>query len=663
MDRKIHFNELVSGMTQDKSTAVKYADHLEELFDFLVPERVGPEFAAAVQTGDYTEAVRLCAAFYREKPDLAVPELSAKGKYDIPAADKAATGGMREINIDWNFPDGDVDFLFDPTAIIKPINHEWLWQLNRHSFWTVMARAYQATGDEKYAKAFEKQLLKWIAQTDIPEKWNGPGSAWRTIECGLRLLGSWQVAFDGFRKSPWVSDTALLLMIASMHRQSIHLVDHPTTQNWLMMESNGVFTFSALFPELKDAEVNREIAANRLITELSVQILPDGMHDELSPDYQGVVYTCAANFYGLAAALDLADEIPVQFDQLIRGTAKAAVLLSTPGFTQPRTNDTYTIPTTHFTRRSEMLLGEDPVFRFVNSNRVEGKPPAGDTPSVLLPYAGFAVMRSDWGNDATYLCFDVGPLGTGHMHQDKLNINLYKGNQELIYDDGGGQYEESEARYYGVSGYDHNTVLVDGTAQNRKIPLKQSKPVDVRWISTEEFDYAAASYTDTFGPDFLKPAIHTREVRFCKPGFFCVTDHLRAIDGTVHDYEVLFHLDTLHVKMLNEYQNGVISQYGKEYEVAIIPLEDPESVELHQISAQTEPCYQGWYVGRNENNLHEAITVSRAVRQVKDFCFTTLLFPVTGEAELPDILRTQDGTVTVNFRGKKYSFSLSHLNQ
>ena len=97
--------------------------------------------------------------------------------------------------------------------------------------------------------------------------------------------------------------------------------------------------------------------------------------------------------------------------------------------------------------------------------------------------------------------------------------------------------------------------------------------------------------------------------------------------------------------------------------MAIIPLEDPESVELHQISAQTEPCYQGWYVGRNENNLPEAITVSRAVRQVKDFCFTTLLFPVTGEAELPDILRTQDGTVTVNFRGKKYSFSLSHLNQ
>ncbi len=82
-----------------------------------------------------------------------------------------------------------------------------------------MARAFRDTGDERYALAFRTQLLRWIAQTDAPAvNRNGPGSAWRTIECGLRLLRSWQVAFDGFCKH--LDDATLLLMIASMHRQA-----------------------------------------------------------------------------------------------------------------------------------------------------------------------------------------------------------------------------------------------------------------------------------------------------------------------------------------------------------------------------------------------------------------------------------------------------------
>ena len=662
MDRFDQFLKIAGTITGDESTAKKYAEHLEELFSFLDPARISEACLASIAAGDYAEAVRLCAAYYREKADSHVPELSAKGTFDIAAADKAAAGGMRVINIDHCFLEGDVDFLFNPTLIHGPVNHEWLWGMNRHGCWINMARTYRATGDSKYALAFEKQLLKWIAQTYIPENWNGPGSAWRTIECGLRLMGSWQVAFDGFKNA--VSDLSLLLMIASMHRQSVHLVKHPTSHNWLMMEANGAYTFSALFPELKDAKENRQIAAGWLQEELEKQILPDGMHDELSPDYQSVVYNCAASFYGLAKALGIDSEIPEEFTDMIRSTAKAAVLLSTPGFTQPRTNDTYTISTDVFTQKTEALFGYDPVMRFVNSKRAEGTPPEGETASAFLPYAGFVVMRNDWSQDSAYLCFDVGPLGTGHMHQDKLNINVFKGSQELIYDDGGGQYEQSPARRYGVSGYAHNTVLVDGLAQHRREPLRTSEAIDAGWITNPEFDYAVGTYEDTFGPDFVKPAVHKREVRFCKPGFFCVSDHLVSVDGNEHDYEVLFHLDTLNVKPLKGYQNGVISRYGKKYEVAMIPLdEEGTAVELHQVSAQTEPNFQGWYMGRNENNLHKAITVSRKIENVKNFRFTTLIFPVKAGEDLPEVVKNPDGTVFVKFEGKQYCFKLNQLNQ
>ena len=520
--------EIVAGITNDENIAVKFTEHLEELFGFLVPSRIGKEYEEAIAGEEYEKAVHLCASYYRNKPECNVEELSGKGSCQIQEADKAIAGFMREVNIEWEFQGGDIDFLFNPTKIQGPVNHEWLWQLNRHYYWRNMGRTYTATGEKKYAVAFEKQLLKWIAQTYIPEKWNGPGSAWRTIECGLRLLGSWQAAFQAFRKSEDVSDVALLLMIASMHRQSLHLIAHPTGANWLMMEANGIYTFTSLFPEFVDAEKNKQVAAQWILNEIKLQILPDGMQHELSPDYHSVVFHCAANFYSLATALGSTDAISGELVDLLEKAASATIALSTPGFTQPRTNDCFTMYTDKIVERAEKIIGKKPEYTFVRTKRKEGQPPVGETASMFLPYAGFAVMRSDWSADATYLCFDVGPLGKAHMHQDKLNINLYKGAEELIYDDGGGQYEISNMRDYAISGYAHNTVLVDGMAQNREEPKQVVEPIDAGWISNEQFDYAVAVYEDTYGKEMVKPAVHKREVRFCKPGFFCVSDHLSS---------------------------------------------------------------------------------------------------------------------------------------
>lgn len=663
MNKKEKLLKIVSALTADDNIALKYAEHLEELFEVIIPEKIGEEFAEALKREDIERAVSLCASYYRKKEMASVGGEIGKRACDAVKADNAVKGLMREVNIDWAFPDGEVDFLFNPTLLQGPVNHEWLWQLGRHSYWVDMTCMYRATGEKKYVEAFVKQLLAWIAQTYIPEEWNAAGSGWRTIECGIRLLGAWPFAFNGFRKAAEFSDAALLLMIASMHRQSIHLMEHPTQANWLMMESNGVYTFSALFPELRDAEENRKTATARLLAELEAQILPDGMHNELSPDYQSVVFNCASNFYSLASEVGLENEVPEAFAELIKKTVHAAVLLSTPALTQPRTNDTFTIFTDRFTGRASEMFGDKGEYAYINSGRKEGYSPEGATASAFLPYAGFAVMRSDWSADAAYLCFDVGPMGRAHVHQDKLNINLYKGCDELLYDDGGGQYEYSDARKYAVSGYGHNIVLVDGLAQNREAPLVVSQAIDAGWISNDEYDYASASYEDGFGPEMVKAAVHTREVRFCKPGFFCVNDWMSAKDGMTHSYEVLFHLDTTKVRRVEAYPNAVISEFGKKYDLLILPLdEECCTPELKTVSAQTEP-FQGWYNGRNESNLHEAITVSRVVEEVSDYRFTTLLFPIAKGQELPVVKSTPDGGVEVLFDGKVYRIQVDALNK
>lgn len=429
-----------------------------------------------------------------------------------------------------------------------------------------------------------------------------------------------------------------------------------------MMEMNGVYTFTALFPEFKDSEEHRRIATAKLIEELSAQILPDGMHNELSPDYQSVTFSCAANFYSIAKSVGLEGEIPEKFATLIKSTADAALKLATPAFTQPRTNDTFTIPTEIFTARAAAMFGRSPEYDYVNTKRAEGAPPTET--STLLPYAGFAVMRSGWDADATYLCFDVGALGAAHVHQDKLNINIYKGNEELIFDDGGGQYEISRARDYGVSGYDHNIVLVDGLEQMRGSTEPPSGKVEVEWITNDTLDYASAVYSEGYGKDRERLATHKREVRFSKPDLFCVTDTLTSRDGKAHDYEILFHLDTTRVSEISEYKNAYISNYGRKYEILVIPIDENEDmINCDAVSGVTEPAYRGWYNGRNESNLHPATTLSRKISGVKDHRFTTLLIPIRSGNALPKIEHSENGDITVTIDELTYTLNLGELRK
>lgn len=164
-------------------------------------------------------------------------------------------------------------------------------------------------------------------------------------------------------------------------------------------------------------------------------------------------------------------------------------------------------------------------FRWALSRGREGRPPAGETPSRFLPYAGFAVMRGGWEPDAAYLAFDVGPLGVAHRHQDKLSFTLWKGGEELVFDDGGGHYERSAFRSYAISAHGHNTLLVDGLGQRRNVPLRMEKPIDAGWTSAFDADAAFGVYDQGFGPKELRLARHRRDIRFDRrTETFTVTD-------------------------------------------------------------------------------------------------------------------------------------------
>ena len=179
---------------------------------------------------------------------FAMAARTAAAAENVSRADAAARGEVVVVDIPWSFPSNRIDWTFNPTSARGPFNPEWTWQLNRMYFWTDMAGAYRATGDEKYARAFARQLEDWLDQTGgIPPEssFNCVGSPWRTIEEGLRLMGSWRDAWLAFRSSPSFPPQLRDRFVQSMRAQAGHLLRHRTRgNNWLLMEMNGVNSFA-----------------------------------------------------------------------------------------------------------------------------------------------------------------------------------------------------------------------------------------------------------------------------------------------------------------------------------------------------------------------------------------------------------------------------------
>lgn len=641
-------------------TPQKRKMHLQQLFKQINPDLLGSEYSDAVKKNNEMAAIKSIAHYYRSREDILSSTSVDSVIADATIADAAICGEMNEINIPWKFSSGRINFLFDPTALKPPRNYEWVWQLNRHSYWRHMAGCYAKTGKNEYAQAFNTQLRDWISQTDCSASWNAPGSAWRTIDTGLRLMYSWREAFNIFRKSTDFSDENLCLMLASMHRQALHLMAHRTDGNWLLIEMSGAYTFAAEFPEFLRSEGIRRKAAAIMCRAIDRQILPDGLHDELSPDYHSVALSCGINVFEMAKLYGHVSDLPDAFSQMLERAANACLAMSTPGFTQPRTNDCFTMHTSKVLHKTGYLFPKRPEFQWLLNQRLTGSPPAGTTASRFLPWGGFAVMRSDWGSDAVYCCFDIGPLGMAHCHQDKLNINIYKGSEELIFDDGGGQYEISPIRSYAVSAANHNTVMVDSMGQTRSFPKRVNKPIKAQWISTVEFDYARGVYNGEFGNEYAKPARHTREVRFCKPDFFCVVDNLHSLDDKNHNYELLFHLDTLKVQKVLELPGALKTDFGKMYDILILPL-FPENIQISTVSAQTAPRMAGWFVGRNDQNIHPATTVIMKAIAKRNFRFTTFLFPMKRDDCLPKIEELGKDCFNVFFKGRIVKLNLKNM--
>lgn len=620
-----------------------------ELFAALDLDR--PELAAvktAVAAGDLAAAKTALAAYLRQR--TSVPwwfdphQVDRTTRFNRERADATLAGEHTEISVKHVFPNDDIDWFYNPTIARDdlPDNHEWQWQLGRMGYWGELARAWWGSGEDKYVDGFVKELRSWITNCPRPERVNnGAGSAWRTIECGIRLGGSWPNAYHRFLSSPRFTDDDLVLYLKSVTEQAAYLREFPTTGNWLTMELNGLYTTAAMFPELKEAQAWRQYAIGRLYEELDAQFLPDGAQIELTPGYAQVALDNILSLPRLAKLMNRTGELPADFIARMQKAYEYNQYLMTPDRSLPTFNDSWPVNVPGTLRITAELFPERADFAWLRSDGKEGAPPPQT--SHAFPHAGYYAMRSGWEKDANYAAFDAGPLGYGHVHQDKLNLVVYAYGRELLYDNGGGQYENSPYRRYATDTYSHNCVLVDGKPQRRPDERRLNgkyEPLDNGWQTTAEYDFVRGVYDGGYGKVEDKLATHTRRVLFVKPDLFIVADTLVPADDQPHRYQARWHLLANGAE-----QDGQICftvDAGRP-NLGVVPLLN-DGLAVDRVAGQLEPELLGWNVHKNgQNDPTVTITHTREGTGVQQLL--TLLMPLKDDA-VPGIAKIEGAGTT-----------------
>jgi hypothetical protein len=558
----------------------------------------------------------------------------------------------------------DFNWLYNPVSKGDPTySDEFSYcVVSRTESWEHVADAYWKTGDEKYAKAWVELLEDFALKNPVPvDAPFGSTLMWRTLDSATRMDVSWPYCYFRFLDSPSFTPEAQWIYLKMMRDHALRLTsglkDITRTGNWVTDECDALYTIGALFPELKTSSSWRDAGIDRLTIECNRTVQPDGVESELTPGYHFGALGQFRGPFDLAKLNNL--PIPSLFKEKILSMYRSMVIVMQQNGQDVCTNDSW-IVNARRSAKDGLQIGDDPVLAWAASGGKAGTPLPDST---CLPYAGFYTMRSGWDWNDMFVFFRGGPPGSGHEHQDKLEVTLRAWDNDLLIDPGTYTYDKSNFRRYFIGTAAHDTILVDGKWQHRPNNIPPvSTPADCPWVTTPLFDYVAGTYSDgyqesdyapiEFSPqkwagELDKTVSHTRRVLYLRPYCVLVFDQL---DGTGnHSFEAHWHIGPPNDKSqtntptqvasagrIDSSTQAYFSDRGSDVNLALFPLER-EHLTVDVAMGQKGPLL-GWAV--KDGKAFPTPTVRFIKQQDAPAVFATVLYPyqkdnlpaVTGQA-------------------------------
>ena len=423
---------------------------------------------------------------------------------------------------------------------------EWLIALHKHYFLPDLLLAHRSAGETAYLDAFTTLLTSWLDEM-------GSGfDAHSDAQVEAKRLESWVAAFVLLRSTaPAALDPAVLRRwVQRMGDEAAFVAAHlKPVRNHRTFQLASVFAVGVLFPELTQAAALADVGRRELSANLLTDLLPDGVHVEMSSHYHQLVTQTAVDFVDLAQRNAIALD-PVLLER-VHAALRWAMWMQWPDGSIPLLGDS-----DDGGQRSLLLRGselyDDPELRWVATLGETGRPPSST--SRAFEDSGYVVMSDRWGHDPgdfatrTHVVFDCARLGEGsHSHYDLLSFCLHADGQPAVVDPGRFTYSSA----VGEDGIDwrhafkatgaHNTVTIDGADQTRYLSRTKHGPAvqveRARWHLGRRSDWVVArARSEEYSP------LHTRLLVFVRRQYLLVLDLVTSADGRQHTADLRFHL-------------------------------------------------------------------------------------------------------------------------
>jgi uncharacterized heparinase superfamily protein len=417
-------------------------------------------------------------------------------------------------HIDWNFcPDG---------------NLSWHWDLNRHTFFLKLATAYYYSRNRMYLSRLLSLWAHWIANNPP-----GRGLTWQyPFEVAARLQ-NWMWAYFLAAYSGRLGKRQLQRLVLSI-REHAEFVDahleHHWPNNHLLLEAKALYEFAILFPQSSGKYLKRARAV--LEREVLAQVLPDGVHSELSSMYHRIVAGELGEFALLCRRQG--KPLPDVVEGRIARMADFSLAAlrhdgSLPLLGDSAARDSY-LRFDLVQQDSDLnywLWGDKaaPIFSRTESGHPELR---------IFPESGYVFMNRGHDANQVHLTFDAGPFSrcptANHAHCDALSFELYADRRGLIVDPGfyfswtdGSGWQ----RYFQSTG-SHNTLKIDGEEQSELLGYTAVRRLARTHLVDQQCSQCESSATAECIPFWVKGEgiRHVREVR--------LSDHTVRIRDRVH---------------------------------------------------------------------------------------------------------------------------------
>jgi Heparinase II/III-like protein/Heparinase II/III N-terminus len=544
-------------------------------------------------------------------------------------------------------------------------NVKQIWELSRLQHLTLLAAAWNVTGNDAYAKATDEQLMSWWKENPFLS-----GINWTSgIEIGIRLISFVWIRrlLEGWYGAPGLfEENDLAVAQVRWHQEYLSAFRSrgSSANNHVIAEAAGQLVASCAFPWFKESDRWRNEAADLLQRELRLNTFASGLNREQASDYHGFVVelgllaaveadACghpldAATWELLArmldcgaAVLDCALQPPRQGDS---DEGRALVL------DDPEANRWSTLIAT-----GAALVGPAPWWprapESVTSTLVASiasarAPVVRDSDGIRPSHfsdGGLTLLRTRPATEPEIWCrCDGGPHGflsiAGHAHADALSVEVRHGGVGILVDPGTYCYHgDPEFRRYFRSTLAHNTVELAGRDQSISggpflwLRHAHTSGVEVGYLPDGEIARWSARHDGYESLDH--PADHHRTVTLdAGSGRIDVYDEITTAGP--NRAKLVFHLGPTVSCILHANRAELTWEAGPEDGVWFAVLDLPDRVAWSEHRGESEPLL-GWYsssfgsiepttvlmgeleCGTGKTRLHTAVQFQNRVRKAR----------------------------------------------